>query len=205
MHPTAEQKIRYALTSANEDLKIIVDSCARPTKFNDLRFRISWSNFLTSSNRVFSALEQGTKASAVDRAWMVTCKSTRKSDPLLRYMQHARNADEHGVESVTGLTPGRLVFGTEGAEIGYLEEFDGKTGRFQTGPAYHSEGMDIRHATELKIYPSKPRLLPVRDRGIVYHPPEEHLERPIADASPANVALLMMNYLIAKTREAQAL
>lgn len=62
-----------------------------------------WYEFLLASNAVFSILEQGAKGSNKSGPWFGNRKNERKTDPLLRYLLHARNADEHDVPSVTEL------------------------------------------------------------------------------------------------------
>jgi len=60
----------------------------------------AWTDFLTASATIYSKLEQGAKAGAQSRQWFGQKKKQRKDDPLLRYLHHARNSDEHGIERV---------------------------------------------------------------------------------------------------------
>ena len=61
----------------------------------------AWSDFLISTNGVYSKLEQGSKSTGRGTAWFGRVKNVRKSDWLLSYMHHARNSEEHGLEDVT--------------------------------------------------------------------------------------------------------
>jgi hypothetical protein len=58
-----------------------------------------WAAFLVSAGRVFTKLEQGSKTNNKSKGWWSRILGTRRSDPLLRYIWHARHADEHGIES----------------------------------------------------------------------------------------------------------
>jgi hypothetical protein len=77
-------------------------------------FELAWSDFLVAHGRVFSKLEQGSKPNRRSTAWYGRQKHTRRTDPLLSYLHHARNIDEHGLEPVTQLQPGGIGIGTTG-------------------------------------------------------------------------------------------
>lgn len=59
------------------------------------------SDFLVAANRVFSKLEQGAKTNGTSKGWFGRKKHDRRTDPALRYVHHARNADEHRLKKVT--------------------------------------------------------------------------------------------------------
>lgn len=61
----------------------------------------AWSDFLLAASGVYSKLEQGAKGYPKSEPWFGAEKNLRKTDPLLRYIHFARNADEHGIERVT--------------------------------------------------------------------------------------------------------
>lgn len=61
----------------------------------------AWSDFLLAVSGVYSKLEQGAKGHPKSGPWFGAEKNLRKTDPLLRYLHFARNADEHGIERVT--------------------------------------------------------------------------------------------------------
>jgi hypothetical protein len=65
-----------------------------------------WSAFLVSAARVYTKLEQGTKSRPTTYAWWGRKLHDRRTEPLLTYIWHARNADEHGLEKVTSKHPG---------------------------------------------------------------------------------------------------
>jgi hypothetical protein len=60
----------------------------------------AWSDFLLAASTIYSKLEQGSKAKGSSAGWFGRKKKERKDDPVLRYLHHARNSDEHGIERV---------------------------------------------------------------------------------------------------------
>ncbi|MGL5003277.1 MAG: hypothetical protein ACRDAM_10100, partial [Casimicrobium sp.] len=83
----------------------------------------------------------------------------RIGDPLLSYLRHARNADEHSIQKVA----------TEGNVN--LRALEVKPGTFRI----QWDAFD------------RP-LLPVKNRGVVYPPPREHLGQSIEDRLGKGVA-----------------
>src|SRR5438132_1660188 len=61
----------------------------------------AWTDFLLAGSAIYSKLQQGAKSSSKSQAWFGIKKKERKDDELLRYIHHARNSDEHGIEHVT--------------------------------------------------------------------------------------------------------
>jgi hypothetical protein len=191
MDSVARQKIGDRLLKARESLDRMRAVHEHPTKLNAGEFRRNWSEFLSAANGIFTMLEQVTKNSAAGRAWMGSRKYERRHDSLLSYMQHARNAEEHGIDAITDLEPGRLVFQGPEGDISSIENFDGKRGRYQN----ISASPDLRTAQNIRFYPQKPRLRPVVDRGVNFELPKEHLGAEIHDVSPVSVGGLFLNYV----------
>lgn len=158
--------------------------------------RDSWCNILVKSHRIFTLLEQGAKVTDASKNWFGRHKHTRRTDPLLQYVHHARNADEHGIEAVTQFAQAKieLVAGeTTRGTIENVTNFGGSLrGTFRPGVGASS---DLKDLTELRIYPDRPVLIPVVDRGMTYLPPVEHLGQALPDAHPHVVAKLMLTYL----------
>jgi hypothetical protein len=69
-----------------------------------------WSAFLVSAGRVYTKLEQGSKSDSKCAAWWGRKLRERRTEPLLAYIWHARNADEHGLRKVTQKHPGSFNF-----------------------------------------------------------------------------------------------
>jgi hypothetical protein len=57
-----------------------------------------WSAFLVAAGRVYTKLEQGSKSNLKCSEWWGRKIHERRCEPLLAYVWHARNADEHGIK-----------------------------------------------------------------------------------------------------------
>lgn len=62
-----------------------------------------WAAFLVNFGRAYTRLEA---AAGKGSAWWAKIAQERKTEPLLCYLQHARNVDEHGFELVAEPQPG---------------------------------------------------------------------------------------------------
>jgi hypothetical protein len=90
------------LYQAREKLQSARDALSRMTSAETYRAAgQAWSDFLLASNGVYSKLEQGAKGCPASEGWFGRKKHDRKTDELLKYLHHARNADEHGIEGTT--------------------------------------------------------------------------------------------------------
>jgi hypothetical protein len=65
-----------------------------------------WAGFLLHFERIFRRLEAA--AGGKGNAWYGRVEQFRKKDPLLSYLLHARNVDEHGLKTVTKRQPGLI-------------------------------------------------------------------------------------------------
>jgi hypothetical protein len=61
----------------------------------------AWFDFLLAVGGLYAKIEQGAKGCPQSEGWFGRKKNERKKDELLRYLHHARNAEEHGIESTT--------------------------------------------------------------------------------------------------------
>jgi len=167
----------------------------------------AWSDLLINGNAVYSKLEQGSKANGRAEAWFGRAKKERKDDPLLSYMHHARNSEEHGIEDVTT----RMKAGQ--ATLTFREPFDPKK----------LEGLELRIDTDERghvlvsssneevvssqMY-DKPSLAVVRVKDNRYSdyfdPPFEHLGKALPDQSPSTVGRLFIAYLAGRIEEARS-
>jgi hypothetical protein len=165
--------------------------------------RRHWYEFLVSANSIFGVFEQGAKqGDDGDRDWFKARKQQRKDDPLLSYLHHARNADEHHVASVTELAKPRMVMMAGEEKIAAVEDMVGNKGTFQnlqSGPA------DLTKVNGIRVYPERAKLIKVTDSSGTYEPPVMHLGEALEENSPSEVAKLMTVYLEAMVADAQTL
>lgn len=95
MNPNAIEQAMARLSKAEKSLEALEAA----EYFDDAES--AWSDFLIAASGIYSKLEQGAKGYPKSEPWFGAEKSLRKTDPLLRYIHFARNADEHGIERIT--------------------------------------------------------------------------------------------------------
>lgn len=194
MNPLAIEKARRGLRVATKALNEL--STAKDyTTFADC-----WYTFLTSIKNIYTALEQGAKASPQSMQWIGGKKQERRNDDLLQYLFQARNDDEHGLQPVTEYVPEKIGLGVakpgystsarynitikDGRISGIIQSLDGKPYLIERTPA---------HA----------RLARVHGRGDVpFDPPTQHMGRPLASSLPVPVATLAIAYFESLVEEA---
>lgn len=131
----------------------------------------AWSEFLVQTHRVFLKLKEGTKGDGRAEAWYGRIANQRKNDPLLQYLHHARNSDEHSLEEVK---PPITAMSVEPPEI--------------TKPGFQTVTLTV----QLDVIG---HLAPVIDRDVHYGVPNEHLGQFIRDPTPISVGHLALAYL----------
>jgi hypothetical protein len=155
----------------------------------------TWADFLHAAIGIYTKLEQGAKGSGPSNAWFGRKKHERKTDPLLRYIHQARNADEHGLEAITSVDLPTFSVGGGGT-------YDTKV--IEGGPLPHLE-ITYRSGPPPQVTFTGPRLKLVRVKDDRYgdhcDPPTIHLGVAIADQSVLNVATLGLAYLEATLLE----
>jgi hypothetical protein len=109
----------------------------------------AWRDFLGRIEKVWTK----TQAAVHDMPGWPKIESDiahlRKADPLLSYLQHARNVDEHSIQELA-------------------TDWDAKLTSVQRRGELH-----------VSWQPWDRPLLPVRNRGVTYDPPRTHLGKPI--------------------------
>ena len=114
---------------------------------------------------------------------------------MLRYVLHARNADEHGVSKVTEVKQGGIGINVGGD--GVVEHME-----ISVDP----KRVDIKYTGKNPLHfnfiPAKLNLISVFDRSVRYDPPKTHLGRAI-EATPLEVARLTTQYLQSVIDEAE--
>jgi hypothetical protein len=150
----------------------------------------AWSAFLVANGRVFAKLKKGSESSSKSRAWWGRKKCQRRKDALLCYLWHARNADEHTIEKITGPHETRITVAEPNPRIVAAME-QGLIGR---------PNAPILLSTEIVF--KDLRLMDVIDHGDQYEVPKDHLGAPIMDPIPATIARLGLAYLDSMLKEA---
>ena len=163
----------------------------------------AWSDFLTAAGTIYGKLAEGSRSNGSSQSWFGRMKNERKSDPLLAYIHHARNCDEHGIEEVTGtwvehkfVTVGQSVLTGIGVPEG---------GTISDVVGILPDGRRVPIDT---IRTRAVRLVPVTDSKYLdtYEVPLSHLGEQLPHPLiPAYVAGLMLQYLQRLIADAQTL
>lgn len=110
--------------------------------------------------------------------WQGRFKKLRRDDELLRYLHHARNADQHTIQLVTAYSQVGLEISIPPGGTAEIR-IDREAGKIRVG----GQAQDAKELGPRFV------LLPVADRGgKVYNPPTRHRGRDIRDADPLLVA-----------------
>jgi hypothetical protein len=160
-----------------------------------------WSDFLGYANRVYNKLSYGPKLGS-SKGWFDSVKHFRKEDTLLRYILHARDADAHGVENITA-NPNLVSVTIEPLSWYVNKPVRGKiieSGRVKSDGSFEFENLMVQ-TTRVVLH-----LVPVTDRGILYHPPTvgEYFGEYLSEVSPIGVATIAIRYLTRIIGEAES-
>jgi len=186
--PKAFSRAKDHLESARRNL----EATAKASSLDELAW--AWSGFLTDAQRVFSKLREATRAGPSKR-WSEILQRTRDQDELLRYVHQARHADEHGLERIAQKQNGELniTAGDGPAHIHTITAIPGK-------------GVSIEYRGERPVVtwtPERVVLLPVRNRGVVYPVPTQHLRQRLPDATAISIAERAYQFLAEAVAEAE--
>lgn len=196
MKAIAVEKAGKRLRSAKEALERI----SRSPNFAE--FERAWTDLLIHLNSMHQIFFVGSANLPKSDAWCAKIKGERRSDPLLQYLQQARNADEHGIEPLAKLEPGGMFIGGPGESF-HLRSLravpDGLGGmrvEVETGAGQKPTiGFRAPYAS----------LVPVTNRKVRYDPPKQHLGEIIDDPTPLKIAELAFAYHEHMLKEAAAL
>jgi len=130
--------------------------------------------------------------------WYGRQKHERRTDPVLKYIHHARNADEHGIAKVTERTAPGLALGVGPG----MWRFDGTVGPGGQLKITAMGGQVPGQSKFVETVPGKVRLVKVVDSGDVYDPPRDPQ---LKELLPNEVAGLALDYLRGMIEEAEQL
>lgn len=181
MNPDAVEQAETRLLKAEKALAEL-----RATEYFD-DAENAWSDFLLAASGVYSKLEQGAKGYSKSQPWFGREKNLRKTDPLLRYIHFARNADEHGIERVTEQSVDNIDLKFNERKVIQFRKIDTITNE------------PISDLQDAILAGPTLKLIRVHDRrfGDFADPPETHLGKPTAFGSsfPDELGDLALAYL----------
>lgn len=160
----------------------------------------AWTDFLLAVAGIYSKLEQGAKSKGSSLGWFGRIKKIRRDDPLLRYLHHARNSDEHGIERVV------RRFTQNGELWGRRPQYGERIP--VTLQQIDDAGQPFGDEFEAMFQGDTIKLIRVVDRryGDCFDPPQTHLGNEVLYyEEPLDVGRLALAYLKTMVAEAAAL
>lgn len=154
--------------------------------FDKATIESAWADFLIAAAGIYSKLEQGAKGNGKSEGWFGRRRHERKQDPLLSYLHHARNAEEHGLDA-SGVGHGiDLIDHNKNTKID--RDCDGRITNIT---------MTVGSEISLQVVPPGLRLYTVKDTryGDQFDPPQTHLGRPIQQPLADHAVALALAYL----------
>jgi hypothetical protein len=153
-----------------------------------------WSEYLTCIQRSYTKLRIACR-NGPSKGWCDKVFHTRDDDELLKYVLHARNADEHGIAKITKEKSGGVGLNPKEGNFLGVDELTISGGRLSMGPALAANA-------KIETFPAEVLLVPVRERGVAYAVPSMHLGNKLADVNLLAVAEAADQFLRAKLDEA---
>ena len=140
-------------------------------------FKDAWGQYLIALRKVWIKAERGCQhVRNRFQPWQGKFKRQQRNDQLLRYLEHARNADEHTLQLILDDIPKQTV--TVGGDPVYV-------------------GNDV------VIIAPRIELRPVKDSGAWYDPRVEHLGKALAGRDPLKVAELGLDFYAGFVEQAE--
>lgn len=196
---------RVALQKATEHLelaKAAVDQMKQATNFN--AYERAWSQFLSQASRIYNKIEQGAKGCNASEPWFGNKKHERRKDPLLSYIHHARDCEEHTIDHTAAIAADGIMGlmendGDFSISCDVMVDENGRQ-HYRNIVAKGPDGEDLPY----ELINAKLALLTVRDKryGDKFAPPAMHRAHPIVDTTPRGVAQLALTYMEEMLNEA---
>ncbi|MFM0507636.1 hypothetical protein [Paraburkholderia sp. RL17-373-BIF-A] len=129
-----------------------------------------WQDFLVHLERVWNKAHAHFSKSPKWSGWRSPYEHLRKTDPLLSYLRHARNADEHTANPISTKTPGGLAINPARGTSLNIHRMEMKGGRVM---------LKTDAPVRFQIAGGEAVPIPVIDSGVEYLLPTHHRDKPI--------------------------
>lgn len=164
--------------------KIEIQSAERAiTKLKDAKtfdeFEDAWKNYLNNIEKCWKKVERICQPIKNKfQPWQGQFVRLRRKDMLLKYLLHARNADQHSIQEIIEHKQGGVAFKHPGGS-GFVESM-----KIVNGVITEYIGSPLI----VENYPSKIELLKFKNRSGWYNPPTQHLDQNLEKRDPISVA-----------------
>jgi hypothetical protein len=172
---------KAALRAANRALERMKDA-------HDVEeFEDAWQDYLGSLEKSWVKVERSCQAYRNRfQPWQGKFARRRKKDPLLRYLKHARHADEHTIEEIIERVPGYRTLNPAYGNSWHIEHLEIRDGDIVS---YSGDKpvmvQDIPDRVELRRF---------KESGTWYNPPTQHLDKALNRQDPISVAELGLRF-----------
>jgi len=168
------------LESARRALKLM-----KNTESFDI-FDEEWRDFLNCLEKLWNKTERGCQhVKNKFQPWQGKYTALRRKDMLLRYLKQARDADNHSIQEVAEVKPGRRTMNFANPGGGYIKSMSIRNGQIE-----HYEG-DPMIITD---HPATIEAIKVKNSGKWYNPPNTHLNQPVISHHPIVIAELGLSF-----------
>jgi hypothetical protein len=180
-----KKSVTKGVGPARKELRVAhaaLERMKRASTFTE--FEAAWQDALTRIERAWNKM-RGAFADSAYEPWRGNHASLRKTDPLLRYVSHARDAEEHTVADTLSHEPGTIAINPASGHSLHIDEL-----------AMAGGVMSLKspQAIKVTIQPGRASLLPATTRGVTYQPPTEHCGRPLERTDPVYIAERAIEY-----------
>jgi hypothetical protein len=154
-----------------------------------------WRDYLGALEKAWLKAERECQAVRNQfEPWQQLFRAERKSDPLLCYLTHARNADTHTIQDTLNQTPAAVGLGPAYGNSWHIEKLE-----IRKGQITHYSGDKLLKIT---FIPGRLELVAFVDRGVNYQPPTSHRGKSLSKTDPVSVAEVGLAYYEAFISEA---
>lgn len=159
-------------------------------------FEDAWQDFLGCLEKSWIKTERACQPFRNKfQPWQGRFDKRRKEDPLLRYLTHARNADEHTLEETVEHHPAHRTINPAYGNSLYIEHMEIRGGQIVS---YSGDRPLV-----VRDYPARVELCRFRDRGAWYEPPAYHQGKKLQSREPVAVAELGLHFYTDFVRKAR--
>jgi len=149
-------------------------------------FDEEWRDFLNCIEKIWNKTERGCQQFKNKfHPWQGKYTSLRRKDMLLRYLKHARDADNHSIQEVAEIKQAHRTMNFANSNGGYI-----KSMKIRNGVIEHYEG-DQMIVTD---HPATVEAIRVKNSGKWYNPPTTHLDTPLISQHPVVIAKLGLSF-----------
>lgn len=149
-------------------------------------FETQWRSYLNAIEKLWQKVERCCQhVRNAFEPWQGVYHRLRKKDMLLRYLKQARDADNHSIQDVTKIQPGRRGYRFVNPIGGYIKHME-----IRNGEVVHYEGDPM----VVEETPPHPVAVAIKNNGEWFNPPTSHLGQPIKTQHPLLLAELGLKF-----------